>query len=98
MYDIPVPVQLVMSETERLPRWYSESLPLSSSSNEVTATDISTTHTNDPSPMEEASAPKRRSHRLLSVKRVVNPYSGHSRAYFFGLRTKPVYKYSQERV
>ena len=71
MNDIPVPLQLVMRETERLPRWYSQSLLFSSSSNEVTATDITTTHANDPSPMGEASAPRRRSRRLLSIKRVV---------------------------
>jgi hypothetical protein len=44
---------------------------MSSSSNEVTATSITTNHANDPAPMEDASAPRRRSRRLLSVKRVV---------------------------
>ena len=44
---------------------------MSSSSNEVTATSITTNHANDAAPIEDASAPRRRSRRLLSVKRVV---------------------------
>jgi len=44
---------------------------MSSSSNEVTAIDITTNHANDSAPTEDASVPMRRSRRLLSVKRVI---------------------------
>jgi len=44
---------------------------MSSSSNEVTATGITTNHANDPAPTEVAIAPRRSSRRLSIVKRVV---------------------------